>query len=262
MLLLWMLFFPARWLVAIGLAVGLHELSHMGACTLLGIRVLGIKALPWGLCASTPLMYDPMNQLVVSLAGPMCNFFLLAFCPLIDLYISPEASSLFAVANLADGLLNLLPALPLDGGIVIKAFLCSRLGLVRGLSVMMRVTVVTGSVLMLLGIHIFYITGSNASYIVAGVFIIYNLRHEREIAMCIRKRILTGEITSAPYIRRIHADCGSNAICFVDSISPSRSLEIVVTQEGKVMGVLPQNSLVENVLKNSTITLGQCIEKN
>ncbi len=261
MLTLWGIFFPFRWLAAVALAVILHELSHMAVCRVMGIKVLGIKALPWGLTASTPLMYEPLSQLAVSVSGPMCNFFLLFFCPVIKRYLSPETSDLFALANLADGLLNLLPALPLDGGIILKSFLCAKFGLVRGFSHMLKITAATGAVIMLFGIHILVSTGSNVSYLVAGIFIMYNLRHEKELNMCVRKRILTGEIKSRPYPKRISADFDSNAICLVDMISPAHTISIDVTKDKKLIGTVGQEKLLNHVLKNSTITLGECIEK-
>ncbi len=262
MLTLWCVFFEPKWLVAVSCAVILHECAHLLMCTALGVRVSAIRALPWGLTATAPLMHEPFCQLAVSIAGPMCNFFLLLFCPLIEKLISPEAADIFALSNLADGLLNLIPALPLDGGIILKAFLSSFFGLAKGFSYMIRITAVTGCVLILLGVHIFIYTGSNASYLMAGFFIIYNLKHEKELIMCIRKRILTGEITSKPRPKKIYADHMSNAICLLDLVSPVYTINVLVTKNGKVVGSVCQKEIIENVLKNSMITVGECIEKN
>ena len=261
MLALWITLFPPSWLVAVSAAVIMHEAAHLTACRLIGIRILEIKALPWGLTAATPIMYEPSAQFVISFSGPMCNFFLLFFCPFIKAWFSDEAANLFALANLADGLLNLLPALPLDGGIILKAFLCARMGLVRGFSRMLKITAVIGASVMLLGLYIFSATGSNASYLVAGIFILYNLKHEKQLSMCIRKRILTGEIVSKPRPKKIYADFGSNAICLVDRISSSHTIEVHITQGRKTMGIISQDRLIQCVLKNSMITLGECIEK-
>ena len=256
MLMLWLIFFPPAWVAVVGVSVVLHEGAHLFACKVMGIKVLTVKALPWGLTAATPLMYEPGAQFVISLSGPMCNFFLLIFCPVIKSVFSKEAADLFALANLADGLLNLLPALPLDGGIMLKSFLCARFGLVRGFSYMIKVTAVIGTLLMMLGLYIFASTSSNVSYLVAGIFILYNLKHESELSLCIRKRILTGEIVSKPRIRKIYADSSSNAICFVDHISPTHTLQIHIPK-----AIINQDRLIECVLKNSMITLGECIEK-
>ena len=256
MLIMWLIFFPPPWVTTVTVAVVFHELAHLFACKIMGVRVLTVKALPWGLTAATPLMYEPFAQFVISLSGPMCNFFLLFFCPVIRVLFSKEVSDLFALANLADGLLNLLPALPLDGGIMLKAFLCAHLGLVRGFSYMLKVTAVVGIILMMFGFYVFTSASSNASYIVAGIFILYNLKHEKQLILCIRKRILTGEIISKPRTKKIYASPSSNAICFVDRISPTHTMQIHIAK-----AVINQDRLIECVLKNSMITLGECIEK-
>ena len=261
MLVLWLIFFPPGWVAAVSLAVILHEAAHLVSCRALGIRVIGIKALPWGLTAATPLMYEPFAQFVISLSGPMCNFFLLIFCPVIKAWISKEYADIFALANLADALFNLLPALPLDGGIMLKSFLGAHFGLVRGFSYMLKATAITGILLMILGLYIFASANSNASYLVAGSFILYNLKHEKHLSLCIRKRILTGEILSKPRTKKICADYDSNAICFVDRISPTHTLQIHITKAKKAKGIISQDRLIECVLKNSMITLGECIEK-
>ena len=88
--------------MAVSIAVVLHELSHMLLCKLLRIPILGLKALPWGLTVSAPIMYEPSSQLAVSLAGPMCNLFLLMLCPALRTFAGKEISDVFAIANLAN----------------------------------------------------------------------------------------------------------------------------------------------------------------
>ena len=79
--------------------------------------------------------------------------------------------------------------------------------------------------------------------------------------MCIRKRLLTGEISSRPATKVIRADARSNAICFIDRISPSYTLVVEVTLGTLPLGTVGQNTLISKVLKNSVITLEECIEK-
>jgi len=260
-LMFWAIFFSIKWIAVVGLCVLLHETAHMVACRLLKIPVYDIKTLPWGLTAFTPLMYDPISQFVVSVAGPMFNFFLLAFSGVIRNFAGNDVADLFVIANLADGLLNLIPALPLDGGIILKAFLCSKFGFVRGFNYMIKTTAAVGILIMAFGIQIFLLTGYNISYFVAGIFIIVNLRHEKYLMVCIKKRILTGEIRSISAVRQVKVSHDSNALCLVDYISPSYTLVFKVMDAGKEVGVVRQSDLIDAVLKNTMITVGECIEK-
>jgi len=120
MLVVWASIFSVKWVLVVGSAVILHEAAHMAMCFAMGVRVFDLKALPWGITATTTIMHDPLTQFAVSLAGPMSNFFLLLLCPVIERIFSQDTAELFALANLADGLLNLIPALPLDGGIILN----------------------------------------------------------------------------------------------------------------------------------------------
>lgn len=259
-LFMWATFFSVEWVIVVGFAVILHELAHMAVCRLAGIKIFEVKALPWGLTASVKLMYDPITQFAVSLAGPMFNFFLLTLCPLVERFFSEETAELFALANLADGLLNLIPALPLDGGIILKSLLCSRLGLIRGFGLMIKITAIAGVILMLFGLNVLMVTGCNASYLVAGGFIIYNLRHESELIICIKKKILTGEINSRPITKTLRVEKDSHAVCLINMISPSYTLLLKVEKDGKPVGTLTQKKLIHSVMKNSMITVGECVD--
>lgn len=258
---MWAILFPIYKVIVIGIVVLLHEGAHVVACNAMGIKVTGMRALPWGVTADAPLMYEPGTQLAVSLAGPMCNFFLLIFTPIAEKFFSVRVAQFYVVANLANGILNLLPALPLDGGIVLKAFLCARFGFVRGFVFMIRLTGFMGFVLMIFGLWIFSFAGGNASYLVAGAFIVFNLRHEKELVMCIKKRILTGEIRSSSVTKEIRIPPDSHGVRLVDFISPAYTLVFNVVSDGISLGKVSQGTLLECILKNTAITAVECIEK-
>ena len=257
----WAVVFSPEWVIVVGTAVILHELSHVAVCSLMGVCVYDMRAMPWGITARTPFMHRPSVQFAVSIAGPAVNILLLGLCPIIEKVFSEGTAELFALANLADALLNLIPALPLDGGVMLKSIICSAVGLVKGSVYMIRITAFTGAVMMIFGIHILQITGSNASYLVAGCFILCNLRHERELVMCLKKKLLTGEIISLPTVRTISVDYSSNALCLIDLITESRTTVFRVMKGGREVGRVDQNKLVDCVIKNTMITVGECIEK-
>lgn len=261
-LIVWLTFFSWKWVAAVSLAVIFHELSHLAVCRAIGIKIVDIKALPWGLTAAAPVIYEPFAQFSVSLAGPMANFFLLLFCPVAEKLFSKDAANLFALANIADGVLNLIPALPLDGGIMLKSVLCARFGIGRGFSYMIRITGAIAVAIILIGIYILTVSECNFSYLMAGIFMFFNIKHEKEIAMLIKKKILTGEIHSIRKPKKIFVSSKSHAICLIDLISPSYTLTIQVVEGKKHVGSLSQMRLIECILKNSTVTVGECIEKN
>ena len=97
---------PFRLLLAAVLAALFHELCHLGAIRLLGGQAGAFRLNPggatlefWGL--------TPIREAVASLSGPGGSLLLLRFHRLY-----PE----LALCGLGQGIFNLLPIFPLDGG--------------------------------------------------------------------------------------------------------------------------------------------------
>jgi Zn-dependent protease/CBS domain-containing protein len=121
--------------------VFLHELGHSLAALGYGIKVRDITLLPIGGVARLERMPEkPVQELVVALAGPAVNVVLAAILlPVVALLSlvqgTPLALSTFGqvglvgfltfllMANISLAIFNMIPAFPLDGGRVFRAFL-------------------------------------------------------------------------------------------------------------------------------------------
>jgi Zn-dependent protease len=119
------------------LSVLLHELGHAVVARRRGVPILGIDLHFFGGVAkmgSPPR--SPNDEVAIAAAGPIVSLLLaLGFFALASRVKLPVVGPLLgwlAAANLALGLFNLLPALPLDGGRVFRALLAKRTGLYRG----------------------------------------------------------------------------------------------------------------------------------
>lgn len=129
---------PTAVVVAFGYAVllfvsvFLHEVAHAIAAKVYGHDIIGIELNIWG--GYTHFSADSgkvggspaVRSLVISVVGPLTNLFL-ALAGWLILHGTPLGSVtwlvLFAItfANLALGVINLLPGLPLDGGRALEA---------------------------------------------------------------------------------------------------------------------------------------------
>ncbi|MEM7307961.1 MAG: site-2 protease family protein [Planctomycetota bacterium] len=128
----------------------LHEYGHALAARRYGIATRDITLLPIGGVAQLERMPErPREELVVALAGPAVNL-ALALLAAVGLAATlvpgvPAVAALrgaLAFALLSNGLLfafNLLPALPMDGGRVLRALLAMRLGSLRATELAARV---------------------------------------------------------------------------------------------------------------------------
>ena len=106
------------------LAALLHELGHLLAARICGIRM---KEFSLGLFGAglTPNgeLYSYFDEIILCLGGPLSNFFFGSLC-LIFLRSSSSPFLLsFVFSSFAYGILNLLPIKGFDGGRMLRAFL-------------------------------------------------------------------------------------------------------------------------------------------
>jgi Zn-dependent protease/CBS domain-containing protein len=125
----------------------IHELAHSLVAMRFGVKVEGITLLPiGGISQMEEMPKKPKEELVMALAGPMTNVviaaLLLAVAIPLELHAGVSAAELervmssptwpglvsyLAMANIFLAVFNLLPAYPMDGGRVLRAFLALRM---------------------------------------------------------------------------------------------------------------------------------------
>ncbi|WP_406796175.1 MULTISPECIES: M50 family metallopeptidase [Brevibacillus] len=106
----------------------IHELGHVAMARELGWTVKEVQLLPFGGVATMEDSYatDPLDEIVVALAGPFLNMVMMAASYLFWFMgiWTEEWARFFLVSNLTIALFNLLPIWPLDGGRILLAVLC------------------------------------------------------------------------------------------------------------------------------------------
>jgi Zn-dependent protease/CBS domain-containing protein len=132
--------------------VVIHELSHSYVAKKYGVKVGKIVLLPiGGVSAMEEIPKDPDQELKIAAAGPLANIVIAFICfialllvggigslTVYSFFISNTPSvdlSLFLAnflgVNLVLGLFNLLPAFPMDGGRVLRAFFAKRMSYIE-----------------------------------------------------------------------------------------------------------------------------------
>lgn len=110
----------------------LHELAHVTAARRLGVNVSDVELLPFGGVSRLggEMVIDPSKEVLVAAAGPFTNLLLAGVGTALKnngLWES-DLLSFFQQCNIMIASFNLLPALPLDGGRVFRAYLARRVG--------------------------------------------------------------------------------------------------------------------------------------
>lgn len=108
---------PLHWILAAVAAAGFHELCHLGAVYALGGRVLSFRIGPAGAVMETQI-HGQWRECLAALAGPAGSFALL---------LAARWLPHIALCGCVQGLFNLLPIYPLDGGRVLRCLLAGRL---------------------------------------------------------------------------------------------------------------------------------------
>ena len=156
------------------LACVLHELGHIAAVRLLGGRVERLSLTAAGaelaLDGERPLSYG--RELAVSLAGPAAS--------LLTAWLAASAGLfLLAGLSLGQGLFNLLPVLPLDGGRALGLLLSCRTGEAGARWTLAGVSAVLAGVLLGGGLILIEVFGNPTLLVTAGWLVLGQIKRGR-----------------------------------------------------------------------------------
>lgn len=115
-------------LAAVLLAVLVHELGHLAALRLLGLRVLGLRVELKGLCVEYAGRPGAAREALCAAAGPVAGFLFAALLSLPPAWDDNPWLRLTAGLSLLLSFFNLLPALPLDGGRIFRCLAAALFG--------------------------------------------------------------------------------------------------------------------------------------
>ncbi|WP_075351456.1 site-2 protease family protein [Algoriphagus marinus] len=176
-------------ILAVFLCILFHEFGHVLAGQRLGYKTKDIIILPiGGLSRFEKLPDSPKEELIISISGPMINLLIAVLLLLVipnnlsdfpSLEISEVNSRNFLFllfeVNLLLGIFNLIPAFPMDGGRVFRAFLTLFISRVKATKIASAVGTVFAIVFILLGVFF------NPFLIFIGLFIIFSASNESSI---------------------------------------------------------------------------------
>ncbi len=117
--------------------VFLHEIVHLIVARRYGYQVHKIELFPFGGMAEYRglLEMEPFQEAIVAATGPVFNLSLALFFYYYGSkieFISTYYLNLLLKYNLFIGLFNFLPALPLDGGRILRSIFVTKMGFCRG----------------------------------------------------------------------------------------------------------------------------------
>lgn len=159
-----------------------HETAHMLAALAIGLRVSDMTFYPFGvnLKLKNKMVYSIADEIILYLSGPLFNVFAALVSMTIYKYFPSEMLKFFYMCNIMLFVMNMLPALPLDGGIILKKCLMYRFGNRHAKRIMRIVSVVISCAVTVLGIYVIYITKMNFSIFLFAMLMIGNMFTQNE----------------------------------------------------------------------------------
>ena len=141
-----------RDLAAVLLPMAVHELGHLIALKLLGLRINGFRVELKGFCIDYGGYTGAAGHALAALAGPMAGLWYAWAASLAGNKLGSSWLCLTAGISLVLSAFNMLPALPLDGGRMLAHLSRALLGDRRGALVTEVVGVSVGAILLAAGV--------------------------------------------------------------------------------------------------------------
>lgn len=241
-------------LLCIFITVLLHELGHALTAKRYNIKTKDITLLPiGGIARLERLPENPLEELVVAIAGPFVNF-ALAFITQFFITIPQDSEELLAlmssginannfflnfyIVNLTLAVFNLIPAFPMDGGRVLRALLAFRMDRNTATQIAARVGQFIALCFILIGII------SNPILILIGLFVIFSAQAETESVEF--KNLLKGytvrDVVMKEYQTIEEDEKIKKAIAI---LLESEHRKFLVTQNNKLVGTLNKNQIIK-----------------
>lgn len=228
--------------ISLFIAVLLHELAHSILSLRTGINVRGIILFIFGgISLIEDIPKEPEKEMKIAFAGPLTSL-LLGFGTILISQVLPtpfyEFFYVFGRINIFLAVFNLIPAFPLDGGRILRAFMSRSMGFVRAT----RVAAETGKFMAIL----FGIVGLlyNPWLILIALFIYIGANEEEKLAVVenILRKIKISEIMT-PNPIFVTPDTSLEEVR--ELMFKFRHLGYPVVENGEVVGIVTLHDVVK-----------------
>ncbi len=216
-----------------------HELSHLLAAVCIGLKPESISFAPFGvhLTLKNKIIRGFADEIILYSAGPLVNAVFAVISIRMGWY------DLYKI-NTALFLMNMLPVVPLDGGIILKRVLSYKIGkstsdrIMRTISAVLSVSFLT---LAIVGVCKGYI---NPSLFVMAVFLTGNLITGNELYNVDFINGISNEKKRNNKTKLVIVDENNSLLKAAENISPAYTTVAIVTdKEGRVRDILTDRGI-------------------
>lgn len=234
------------------LCVLLHEFGHIFAARRYGIQTPDVVLLPIGGVARLErIPEEPWQEFVVAVAGPAVNVVIAAVLLLILGGFPPAEGTevqnpgvglvaRLATANIFLVVFNLIPAFPMDGGRVLRAFLAHRMGYARGTRIAAQVGQAAA-----FGLGLWGLVGGNVMLLFIALFVYMAASSEAHAAQM--RQVSRGVMVDDAMVTRFESLTPDSRVeDAVECLLRTTQHEFpVVDGAGRLRGVLTRDEMIK-----------------
>lgn len=155
--------------------VFLHEVAHAITAILIGIEPSYIAFFPFGvnLRVKSKIIYSVSDEILLYMSGPLLNAILALFIQIF--FRKTFYSDYFYWNNICLFIFNLLPILPMDGGMVFKRILSDRIGNKSAEKILKFISVILIFLLIMFEVYLSFFNKPNFTLFFIIIFLTANI---------------------------------------------------------------------------------------
>lgn len=159
-----------------------HELAHFIAAEIIGLKVSHFSIHPFGvnLKLKNRIICSITDEIILYLAGPFVNAVFALTAVGIYKYYPSDNIRYFYVCNICLFVMNMLPVVPLDGGILFRKIFAHFMGYRTANNVARAVSAAITAVSAAVGVYVVYITKYNYSVLLFAALMLGNIFTQKE----------------------------------------------------------------------------------
>lgn len=249
----------------------LHEITHYLVARSLGFSGYTIEIYPFGTAIYLKELQDatPKEDIIISIIGPLFNL-ILAFC-FYNIYIYSNKlifNELFKI-NLTLGIFNFMPAIPLDGGRIIRALITLKTVYRRANEISIFISFIFGYLFLFLFLLGFLNNKLNLFIgIIAFIIILNTERERRDVSYVVMRDVLRKK---DKFIKSGYLENKMISVYFKIDLLKTLSLSdknkytvfTVLDDKMKMIDLICEEEILEGLKKFGNITLEEyCNEKD
>lgn len=248
-------------------SVLVHEVAHTIMGIVLGIKVVEIELLPFGGQAKLEDFtgLDPSKEIYVALAGPLISLSVAASFYFLNLADQYDVVPYLIKINLLLGIFNLLPALPLDGGRILRSLLSPFKGFRQATSISANIGKFLAIIIILYGSYLIYVQNYGVNFIFIGILLYWAAHREKSLLMFAFMRYLInkqGELKTKGFLGGEQIVSKKETL-IKEILHSSRPLAymlvFVVDDNNNVISIKSEAELIEALLqKGPKTTIEDC----